>query len=125
MNERKITAGTQILFGSPAKPIGKVMVDEIRQVINQTEGIHEAYLPQCYILGDEEASQVLVLGLKKSYDVKEVLEESGPKIQMLFGEGRFLDILPFRYGSVPPEAKQVICVEPKEEKEKKWWEIWK
>jgi len=55
MSERQVDAGKSMFFGIPASPMPEIMADAISQVVAQICGIREAYLPQCYIQGDELA----------------------------------------------------------------------
>ena len=66
MSERTLKAGTSVYWGAPAKPMPEIMSDAISQVVAQVPGIVEAHLPQCFVEGDKEARQVLVVGVQKS-----------------------------------------------------------
>jgi hypothetical protein len=61
MSERQVKAGTSIYFGAPAKPMPEMMADAVSQVVAQVPGIVEAHIRQCFIEGDREAQQVLVV----------------------------------------------------------------
>lgn len=68
----KITAGTKIYIGPPAKPIPKQISDAIGRALSKISEIVEAHLPMVYIRGQiAPPAQVLVL----------VLEENTPSPQ--------------------------------------------
>ena len=69
MSERTLKAGTKMFFGAPAKPMPEIMVDAIAQVVAQVPGIQEAHLPQCFIEGDKEARQVVVIGVQNRSEI--------------------------------------------------------
>ena len=127
MSERVISAGTTILFGEPASPMSQVWVDAIGQVVSQVPAIEEAYLPQCFIEGDTDARQVLVVGVRSKQEIPSAMHTLMEKMKLLLGEGQFIDILPFAVGYVPPAAQVVRCFErPRTEnsRERRWWKFW-
>jgi hypothetical protein len=123
MSERTISQGTTMYFGAPAKPMPEIMADAISQVVAQVPGILEAHLPQCFIEGDKEARQVLVIGVQSRSEIPQVAEALMSKLQLLFAPGQFIDILPFESGAVPAGVRQAGCQIFTAEK-KAWWKIW-
>ena len=123
MNERTLNKGMTIYFGAPAKPMPEVMVDAISQVVAQVPGIVEAHLPQCFIEGDKEARQVLVVGVQRRSEIPEIAEALMGKLRLVFTPGQFIDILPFESGSVPDGVRQAGC-QIFAAKRKGWWKIW-
>jgi hypothetical protein len=110
-------------FGAPAKPMPEVMADAVSQVVAQVPGIVEAYLPQCFIEGDKEARQVLVVGVRARAEIPRIAQELMGKLQLVFPAGQFIDILPFESGAVPPGVRQAGCQIFASEK-KPWWKVW-
>ena len=98
-----------MLFGAPAKPMPEVMSDAIGQVVAQVPGICEAYLPQCYIEGDQEARQILVVGVERKESIPEIMQVLMGKMKLLLPPGVFIDILPFESASVPQKARVATC----------------
>ncbi|MGC3956461.1 MAG: enhanced serine sensitivity protein SseB C-terminal domain-containing protein [Verrucomicrobiota bacterium] len=123
MSERTLTAGTSMFFGKPAKPMPEIMADAISQVVAQVPGIIEAHLPQCFIEGDKEARQVLVIGVQRRGEIPQIAEALMGKLQLVFPPGQFIDILPFESSAVPAGVRQAGCQIFVAEK-KAWWKIW-
>src|SRR5437867_1961597 len=123
MSERTLKAGTHLFFGAPAKPMPRIMADAISQVVAQVPGISEAYLPQCFIQGDTEARQVLVVGVHRNAEIPRVAEALMGKLQLVFPPGQYIDIMPFPAREVPQEARQAGFQIFKCE-EKPWWKFW-
>jgi hypothetical protein len=123
MSERQIDAGTQMLFGVPANPMPEIMADAIGQVVAQVPGIREAYLPQCYIEGDAEAHQVLVIGVDSRDSIPAIMQELMGKMRLVLPERQFIDIIPFTTLSMPSGARVAEC-KIFEAKSKPWWKLW-
>jgi hypothetical protein len=123
MSERTLKAGTNMHFGAPAKPMPEIMADAISQVVAQVSGIVEAHLPQCFIEGDKEARQVLVIGVQRRGEIPRIAQELMGKLQLAFPPGQFIDILPFESGAVPSSVRQAGCQIFAADK-KPWWKIW-
>jgi hypothetical protein len=123
MSERKIPAGTQMIFGVPAKPMPGIMADAIGQVVAQVPGIREAYLPQCYIQGDTEARQVLVVGVDNGREIAKIVDDLMSKMRLVLPENQFIDILPFPVSTMPGGARVAEC-KIHGSKPKPWWNVW-
>ena len=123
MSERTLRAGTDMFFGAPAKPMPEIMADAISQVVAQVPGIVEAHLPQCFIEGDKEARQVLVIGVQSRGEIPQIAQALMGKLQLVFPPGQFIDILPFETGAVPAGVRQAGCQIFVGER-KAWWKIW-
>jgi hypothetical protein len=123
MSERTIKAGTNLFWGRPANPMPKIMADAISQAVTEVPGISEAHLPQCFIEGDKEARQVLVIGVHRPNETAWIANELTRKFHPVLPTGQFLDIIPFKSGSVPPEVQQAGC-QIFVEAAKPWWKIW-
>jgi len=123
MSERQLKAGTRMYFGVPADPMPEIMSDAIRQVVTQVPGIREAYLPQCYIEGEEEARQVLVVAVDVPEQMPAVMQDLMGKMGLLLPQGQFIDIIPFLTSSMPSGARVRECQIVKT-KRKPWWKIW-
>src|SRR4051812_47730556 len=98
MSERELKKGTKIYWGAPAKPMPEIMADAISQVVAQVPGIVEAHLPQCFIEGDKEARQVLVVGVHSRAEIPQIAQQLMGKLQLLFAPGQFIDVMPFESG---------------------------
>ncbi len=123
MSERILKQGMAMYFGAPARPMPEIMSDAISQVVAQVPGIVEAHLPQCFIEGDKEARQVLVVGVQKSGEIPKIAEALMAKLQLVFAPGQFIDILPFEADAVPDGVRQAdrqIFAAQK----KAWWKMW-
>jgi hypothetical protein len=123
MSERTFKAGTQMFFGAPAKPMPKTMADAISQAVARVPGIIEAHLPQCFIEGDNEARQILVIGVKNRSEIPQIAQDLSEKLQLIFPPGDFIDILPFETGAVPAGVRQAGC-QIFVGKKKAWWKVW-
>ncbi|WP_417382349.1 enhanced serine sensitivity protein SseB C-terminal domain-containing protein [Gimesia sp.] len=126
--ERKLQAGTTLYFGVPANPMSEIMADAIGQVVAQVPGIVEAYLPQCYLEGDEEAKQVLVLGVESKSRIPGIMQDLMSKLQLVLPANQGIDMLPFSTRELPPEARIAECQifgnnNPVRE-QKPWWKFW-
>src|SRR5688572_6883393 len=106
MSERTLEAGTNMYFGTPAKPMPEIMADAISQVVAQVSGIVEAHLPQCFIEGDKKARQVLVVGVQRRDEIRRIAQELMGKLQLVFPPGQFIDILPFESRALPRGVRQ-------------------
>ena len=114
-----------MFFGAPAKLMADVMVDALGQVVAQVPGICEAYIPQCFIEGDTEARQVLVVGVEKQEQIPEVMQDLMGKMKLLLPPGVFMDILPYASAELPEEARVEKChLFGSPAKPKPWWKIW-
>ena len=123
MSERTLKAGTSMYFGAPAKPMPETMSDAVRQVVAQVPGILEAHVPQCFIQGDKEARQVLVVGVARRNEIPSIARDLMGKLQLVFPPGQFIDIMPFELGAVPDGVRKAGCQIFAAEK-KPWWKVW-
>ena len=101
----------------------EAMSSAIAQVVAQVPGICEAYLPQCFIQGEKEARQILVIGVEKEEKIPDIMEQLMPKMKSLLPPNNFIDMLPYECGDLPEEARVQKCRifgSPK----KPWWKIW-
>lgn len=125
-SERQIKSGTSMYFGVPADPMSEIMADAIGQVVAQVPGIVEAYLPQCFIEGDEEARQVLVLGVESKSQIPAIMQDLMSKMELVMPAHEFIDMLPFSTVDMPPGARVAECriggVQVKTKKP--WWKLW-
>jgi hypothetical protein len=125
MSEREINAGTSLYFGAPAKPMPNVTVAAITQVVQRVPGIIEAHLPQCFIEGEKEARQVLVVVVRSSDEISRVGEAlmRGLESSLSPGELEFIDIMPFEVTSMPDGVRKAGCQIFSGET-RPWWKIW-
>jgi hypothetical protein len=80
-------------------------------------------LPQCFIEGDKEARQVLVVGVQRRSEIPQIADALMGKLQLVFPPGQFIDVLPFESGAVPAGVRQAGCQIFAADK-KAWWKIW-
>jgi len=127
-SERQLGGGTTLFFGVPANPMHDVMADAIGQVVAQVPGIVEAYLPQCYVQGEEEARQVLVLGVQSKDQIPQIMQNLMGKMELVMPSNQFIDILPFATRDLPPEARiaecQIFKIAIQKQEQKPWWKLW-
>ncbi|HEY1772537.1 MAG TPA: enhanced serine sensitivity protein SseB C-terminal domain-containing protein [Gammaproteobacteria bacterium] len=123
MTERTLNQGTKLHFGAPTNPMPDVLADAISQVVAQVPGILEVHLPQCFIEGDTEARQVLVVGVSKRDEIPAIMNELMGKLRLVFPPGHFIDILPFESGAIPPGVHRAGCQTFGAAK-KPWWKLW-
>jgi hypothetical protein len=125
MSEREIKAGTTLYFGPPAEPLPEVTVAAIKQVVERVPGIAEAHLPQCFIEGEKEARQVLVVGVRSEDEIPRVGEAlmHGLQSKLSPGELEFIDVMPFGVTSIPDGVRKASCQIFAGET-KPWWKIW-
>lgn len=124
MNERVLPAGTQMFFGAPAKPMPKIMADAIGQVVAQVPGIREAYLPQCFIQGDPEAREVLVVGVSNAQQIPKIMDDLMGKMQLVLPAHQIIDVIPFPSSTMPSGARVTECKIFGTETGKPWWKFW-
>ncbi|MEK7782109.1 MAG: hypothetical protein AAB370_11480 [Verrucomicrobiota bacterium] len=125
MSDRELKAGTNLYFGAPAKPLPDVTIKAITQVVKRVPDILEAHLPQCFIEGEKEARQVLVVGVKSSDDIPRVGETLMHKLASTLSQGEleFIDVMPFESGLIPAGVRKAGCQIFSSET-KPWWKIW-
>ena len=112
-----------MFFGAPAKPMPEIMANAIGQVVAQVSGIIEAYLPQCYLEGDNEARQVLVIGVDSQERIQQIMPQLIEKMKLVMPPGQFIDIIPFPSSTMPPAAR-VRDYQIFKTTTKPWWKIW-
>ncbi len=95
VDEFKIPKGTTFHWGTPAKPMPEERSRAVAQLVANTAGVVEAYLPQCYAAGlIDPPAQVLVIGLARGADLAAVMASLGAGISRIFPPDEYLDILP-------------------------------
>jgi hypothetical protein len=91
--------------------------------VAQVPGIREAYLPQCFIQGDTEARQVLVVGVDNGRKIPKIMDELMSEMRLVLPENQFIDILPFPVSTMPGGARVTEC-KIYGSKSKPWWKVW-
>ena len=129
MMETTLPRGSKIYFGLSAVPMHEVMVDAIGQVVAQVPDIVEAYLPQCFILGDEEAKQVLVVGILQKNRIPHAMKNLMEQLALVLPKGQFIDVIPFSVDDMPLDARISECqilnrFDVFQERIKPWWKFW-
>ena len=123
MTQRSLKTGTKLFFGAPANPMPEKVAKAIGEVVAQVPGIREAYLPQCFIEGDQEARQILVVGVNRRSQIPDILDDLLGKITSVLPEGKTIDVLPFKSSAMPHGARVREC-KIYENKIKPWWRFW-
>jgi len=127
MKPLNIPSGSAVVLGAPAKPIPQALSDAIQKMVRSTEGIKEAYLPQCYVKNVvEPPAQVLVLVLHSAADHQSVLDAVGQGLVRLLPEGMHLDVWPMSESSnllpaVRGSRTHLHCAPPPEKQP--WWKV--
>ncbi len=127
MEQRTVNPGTRMFFGEPAEPLPEVLSRAIGQAVAEIPGIEEAYLPQCYIEGDDEARQVLFLGVQSREAIPEIMNALRGRIQAIMPPGQFLDMFPYPGSELPAESRVEACciLSPTTPRAgKSWWKLW-
>ena len=112
-----------MFFGVPSNPMAEIMVDAIGQTVAQVPGICEAYLPQCFIEGDEEARQVLIVGVERKSQIPSVMEDLMGKMALVLPGKVFIDIIPYACADLPEAARVQEC-RILYRRPKPWWKMW-
>ena len=95
MSQYSIRKGTTFHWGAPAKPMPEEWSRAVAELVANTPGIAEAYLPQCYAVGFvDPPAQVLVITLASGAELATVMQALGAGISRIFPPGDYLDILP-------------------------------
>ena len=116
------------MFGRPAKPMPSQKSEAIAKAISEVDGLLEAYLPQCYITGDAEARQILVIGVGTKEEIPKVAEGIMAGLKGVFSEGDFIDILPYTTLNLPSAIRDTkLCIfrNPALAISRPWWKFWK
>ncbi|GJM25650.1 MAG: hypothetical protein DHS20C16_20650 [Phycisphaerae bacterium] len=96
-------------FGVPADPMPEVLANAIGQVVAEVPGIIEAYLSQCYIEGDDEARQVLILGVEAKNRIPAIMQDLMGKMEIVMPSNDMIDVFPFSSSDMPPQARVEEC----------------
>jgi len=124
MSEQTLPKGTKMFFGAPVNPMSDVIADALGQVVAQVPGICEAYIPQCFIEGDTEARQVLVIGVETKEKIPEIMPDLMGKMRLALPGGVLMDILPYASVDLPNEARVAKChIFGAPVKSKPWWKF--
>lgn len=95
MKELVVPSGTQVMLGAPAQPLDASVVSTVGDLVSSIEGIAEAHLPQCFILGLMDApEQVLVVVLEAGADRVDVLNQIGAGLPRVLPRGPDLQVWP-------------------------------
>ena len=130
MDQKILPLGTKMYFGIPAEPMDNILIDAIAQVIAQTPEISEAYLPQCYIDGEQEAKQVLIIGFYKKKHIPQFMPELLNKLALVLPPKLFIDVIPFTMQDMPQETRIKECqifeakINEHQDIIKPWWQFW-
>ena len=94
MQQIRISAGSQVFLGVPAKPMEPEIVAAISKLVGGTPEIIEAHLPQVFVSDAMQApAQVLVI-VTVERDVQRALDRIGAGLGRILPTGRSLDVWP-------------------------------
>ena len=94
MQPIRVSAGSQVFMGAPAKPMEPEILAAISSLVADTSEIIEAHLPQVFVSDAMEApGQVLVI-VTGDRDVERVLAKVGAGLARILPSGRSLDVWP-------------------------------
>ena len=123
MGQRRIDKGTKLFFGAPAQPMPASRSVAIRDAVAAVNGVEEAHLPQCFIEGDAQAHQVLVIGVRSKGEIPRIVEELMRSLSHIPMGDQYLDILPFETSSIPQAVRSAGC-QIVDTTGKPWWKVW-
>ena len=90
-----IPEGTNVMLGAPAKPMDPLISDALGELTSSIEGIVEAHLPQCFVLGVmDKPAQILVVVIDQTVERKIVFEQIGQGLSRILPSGQSLDVWP-------------------------------
>jgi hypothetical protein len=122
MSERTISRGTSIMFGAPANPMPEQRALALSSAVASVTRILEAYIPQCYVTGDKEARQVLVVRVNTKDEIPSIMQELMAKLKAALPPGDFIDILPYPSNGFPQAARVGSC-HLLGSPPKPWWKV--
>jgi len=90
-----IPEGTNVMLGAPAKPMDPLISNALGELVSSIEGIVEAHLPQCFVLGImDKPAQILVVVIDQTVERKIVFEQIGQGLSRILPSGQSLDVWP-------------------------------
>jgi hypothetical protein len=123
MEQRQLAGGTKLYFGAPAQPMHQSRSLAIAGVVARVPGMVEAHLPQCFIEGDTEARQVLVIVVSEKTEISRIVGDLNLALKNVVSGGLFLDILPFVKPTDAAGVREAHCqIFPTTIK--RWWKFW-
>ena len=124
MLQLSIKKGARILIGAPANPMPRAKSDAIAELIASIGGIAEAHLPQCFIAGMEQASQVLVIVIDAGSDQNAIVRSIGEGLARIFPSGESLDFLPLAPSDpLMQNVREAGCLIYAKTR-RSWWKFW-
>ena len=130
MQPFNVPAGAQILLGAPAKPMPPSDADAIASLVARVDGVQEAHLPQCFVVGVMESpAQILVVLLDTNYDASVALNRIGDGLTDILSKGKHLDVWPVESGnSMLNDVRSAGCEIYRStagaHNQKPWWRFW-
>jgi len=135
MEQQKVSAGSNILVGAPARPMDETIVKSLSELMAQTAGVIEAHLPQVFIPDTmEEPAQVLIVVIDPAVSVDKVMQNVGGGLSRILPAGIHLDIMPMNpqhelFSPVREAGCQIFGSQQPLQKhsgptDKPWWKIW-
>jgi hypothetical protein len=122
-----------MLLGAPAQPMTKSTSDAIARLAVDTDGVSEAHLPQCFVVGVmEKPAQILVVVTVPGTNPDSILREIGDGLRTILPDGEFLDVWPVQSGnSMLNDVRGAGCeiyksvAGPNDTADRKpWWKFW-
>ena len=95
----EITEGTNIILGAPSKPMDPSITAALGEFISSIEGIVEAHLPQCFVLGVmDKPAQILVVVIDQMAEHEAILQQIGDGLSKCLPDGYSFDVWPMDKG---------------------------
>jgi hypothetical protein len=88
-----ITEDTNVIIGAPSKPMDPLITTALGELAGSVEGIVEAHLPQCFILGVmDKPAQILVVLIDPIVEREVVLQQIEEGLKKILPGGYSLDV---------------------------------
>lgn len=125
MRQLSVAAGTKMLLGAPARPMPRDKAEAIAALVGSIDGVLEAHLPHCFVLGAMESpAQVLVLLIAPDADRQAVLNRVGVGLSTIVPSDEHLDVWAIEPGnSMLLDIRQVGC-RIFSITRRPWWKFW-
>jgi hypothetical protein len=128
MKPFNVPVGAQMLPGAPSKPMSQSAA--IAELVASVDGIVEAHLPQCFVVGVMDApAQILVVLLGSDGDANLALDQIGSGLTACLPEGSHLDVWPIQSGSaILNDVRGTDCEIyrsiARSTGQRPWWRFW-
>jgi hypothetical protein len=101
-----VPAKSTVLLGAPARPMPTDRSDRIARMVASIDGIKEAHLPQCFVIGVMKGpAQVLVVVIEPGADHSAILNALDEGLTQILPAGEQIDVWP-----VSPDSSRLTNV---------------